>query len=278
MHKKSKLERGQILLIVVLVLVIGLVVGLSVATRSITNLRVSTEEENSQRAFSAAEAGVEQLLKTGSSSLNNPNLGNNASFTATTNRISGQQILVNGGKPVLKDDGVDVWLSTYPTYATPLTWPRFLVAWGEPGVTCTSTPQPAAVEIIVISGPIAAPTSRTYAYDPCPRNNNFNNLSGGTQNQIVNGKTFQYATDPDDIQLTNALLVRIIPLYANAPIGVMPCDHTRLDCAPSGLPEQGSTIESIGRDLNSSTTRKIAVFQGHPKLPNEFFQYSFFSP
>src|SRR5690242_8662448 len=58
-------EAGQALLIVVLVMVIALTVGLSLASRSITNLRNSTDEANSQAAFSAAEAGVEQAVKLG---------------------------------------------------------------------------------------------------------------------------------------------------------------------------------------------------------------------
>ena len=54
-----KYQKGQILLLVVLVMTIALTIGLSLATRTITDIRTTTEEENSQRAFSAAEAGIE---------------------------------------------------------------------------------------------------------------------------------------------------------------------------------------------------------------------------
>src|SRR3990167_6486206 len=70
---------GQGLLVIVVIMVVGLTVGLAVASRSITNIRTSTEEENSQRAFSAAEAGIEKVLKTGASS-SLSNIGNNSGF------------------------------------------------------------------------------------------------------------------------------------------------------------------------------------------------------
>lgn len=57
-----KKRSGQILILVLLVVVVALAVGLSVASRNITNLRISTQTEQSQRAFSAAEGGVEDVL------------------------------------------------------------------------------------------------------------------------------------------------------------------------------------------------------------------------
>jgi len=56
------MKSGQILILVLLVVVVALAVGLSVASRNITNLRTSTQTEQSQRAFSAAEGGVEDIL------------------------------------------------------------------------------------------------------------------------------------------------------------------------------------------------------------------------
>lgn len=53
---------GQILILVLLVVVVALAVGLSVSARNLTNLRTSTQAEQSQRAFTAAEGGVEDVL------------------------------------------------------------------------------------------------------------------------------------------------------------------------------------------------------------------------
>ncbi len=58
----SKRKSGQILVLVLLVVVVALAVGLSAASRNLVNLRSSTQAEQSQRAFTAAEGGVEDVL------------------------------------------------------------------------------------------------------------------------------------------------------------------------------------------------------------------------
>lgn len=59
---KMKRKKGQILVVVLLVVVVSLAIGLSVASRNLTNLKGSTQAEQSQRAFTAAEGGVENTL------------------------------------------------------------------------------------------------------------------------------------------------------------------------------------------------------------------------
>lgn len=59
---KRTRKSGQILILVLLVVVVALAVGLSVASRNLTNLRTSTQADQSQRAFTAAEGGVEDVL------------------------------------------------------------------------------------------------------------------------------------------------------------------------------------------------------------------------
>src|SRR3982751_5271728 len=56
-------EKGQALLIVVLVMVVALTVTLSVVSRSIVNLKTSTQQTDSQKVLAAAEAGVEQSIQ-----------------------------------------------------------------------------------------------------------------------------------------------------------------------------------------------------------------------
>lgn len=67
MRKRS----GQILILVLLVVVVALAIGLSVASRNLTNLRTSVQTEQSQRAFSAAEGGVEDILSRGQAEIVN---------------------------------------------------------------------------------------------------------------------------------------------------------------------------------------------------------------
>src|SRR4051812_32744238 len=62
MSKSS--SSGQILVLVLLVVLVGLTVGLSIASRTLSTLKSSGDLDQSNRAFSAAEAGVEKALAT----------------------------------------------------------------------------------------------------------------------------------------------------------------------------------------------------------------------
>lgn len=56
------MKSGQVLILVLLTVIVVLTIGLSVASRNITNLRTTTQTEQSQRAFTAAEGGIEDVL------------------------------------------------------------------------------------------------------------------------------------------------------------------------------------------------------------------------
>ena len=74
----NKPNSGQALLIVLLGMAVVLTLVLSIVSRSVTDVSITTKDEESLRAFSAAEAGVEQLLIGGSGSGEFPN----SSYTA----------------------------------------------------------------------------------------------------------------------------------------------------------------------------------------------------
>lgn len=58
-----KEESGQTIIILLLIVVVALGIGLAVVGRSITEISTSTKTEESTRAFSAAEAGIEKALQ-----------------------------------------------------------------------------------------------------------------------------------------------------------------------------------------------------------------------
>ena len=256
-------QSGQILLIIVLVMVVGLTVGLSLASRSITSLRTSEEEITSQQALSAAEAGVEQVAKT-SASIANGSFLNNTTYNTSITAVLGNNFLVSGGNSVLKDDGADVWLSNYSTdsarlYQNP--WSGALsIYWGKTNNGCSE----AALEIVVISGSRANPVSKKYALDPCLSRANTNHFASVSAGGVVSGRTFPFGTT---LNISSGLIARIVPLYAEAPIGIF---------ADSALPSQGSIITSVG--TSGTTSRRVTVFQGYPALPSEYFPYGLFSP
>lgn len=266
MRKTS--QKGQVLLIVVLIMVIALTVGLSVASRSITNLKISVDDENSQRAFSAAEAGVERLIKSdcnpGPCIISLPQqFTNNASFTGTATSIEGDSFLAKGGTAIKQDEGVDIWLSDYsanPTllYGNPKTG-DVNIFWGDAAGDCSN----AAVEIIVLSGNTASPQLSRNAYDPCGARRSSNNFSAPNSGGTVASKTFAYRVT---ITVNQGIIMRVIPIYTNTTFGL------------SGIsfPLQGKQIEVAGRA--GGTIRKITFVQGFSTVPGEFFQYALMSP
>lgn len=265
-------EKGQILLIVILAAVVSLTVGLSAVSRTITNTRVTTEEANSQKALSAAEAGIEELVSSRSTtgrSIPKTNLSNNSSFEAGLTPIRSNEVLLNGGSQVLKDDGADVWMSTYPDFTGP--WSGNLTIYYSDNDGCSvsggQTVNP-AIEVVVINGNRATPTMTRLAYDACPgagrrASNNFSAPSNGSYSVL--GQSFNHSFAVNGI--ANGYIARVIPLYANTRLAVS---------ANSQLPSQGNNIDSVGTSGN--TTRKIKVFQGWPRIPIEFFPYSIFLP
>ena len=267
-----QLQAGQIILVLLLVMTIALTISLSVITHTITSIRTSTEEENSQRAFSAAEAGIEKALQesTGSSG----RFGQNTSYQTSIAPLSGVDILLNNGTFILKDDAADLWLSTYPGYTNPWTGP-LTIYWGTTADVCDpdeGVNTMAALEIVIISGSKSAPSVAHYPVDPCSARQAFNNFEfispgGGT----VGNKTFAYKKTIDTI--TNGLLMRIMPLYSSATVGVRGCDRNNV-C--TSLPSQGTLVTSVG--TSDTTQRKIVGLKENPKLPIQIFPYVIFSP
>jgi len=264
-------QKGQILLIVVLVMVTALTVGLSVAARSITDTRTSQEASSSEKAFSAAEAGIESLIASSSAGPRNITgsfSNNNTNYNASISNITGTQFVLNNNNPVLKDDSIDVYLATYPNYTNPQS--GFITFyWGQSISGCSN----AALEFIILSGSTAVPSMSKIGVDPCsPRSthNNFRYIAPG--GGAIQGQVYQ---DKTTIQITNGLFVRVIPLYAPALVAVQGlCNNVGANCVP--FPVQGSLITSTGTADN--TQRKLVTYSYFPKLPTEVLQYSLFVP
>lgn len=265
-------QKGQILLIVVLVMVVALTVGLSLASRSITNLKNSSEEANSQKAFTAAEAGIERALKSGFTTATPIQNDTSSSINEVTiKNINSSQILLNNGNAVPQDDGVDIWLSDYSTdttnlYKNPWTGKTITVYWGSK-TACSD----AALELILFTGTRLSPKIARYAIDTCnsraTTQNHFTFVNPVSGNLL--GKQFNFVSS---ISLSGTpLLLRVIPLYAGTPIGIAGYDNVG---ALQSFPSQGKLYSATGS--SGDTQRKISFFQGYEAVPSEYF-YSLFS-
>lgn len=269
---------GQVLLVVVLIMVVVLTIVLSLATRSITNTRLTSQDQDSKRALSAAEAGIEQALKQNSANIGAQSFGNDAAIKELSlTSLSGQDILVNNGLGVSRDDGADVWFVDHnpdgtPDYTSSNGTTSLTINWGKANEVCsatTTTNTMAAIEIVLVKGPIASPQAVRYVYDPCvsapSRQSNISFSSPTIPGNTVEGVTFAYAATISGI--TNPLFARIIPLYADTVVGVQ---------SDVALPTQGTIVEALGTSGNAQ--RRVNTFRGYPKLPTEFFPYGIFIP
>src|SRR5258708_9711539 len=63
--KFSNSQNGQIVVVLVLVMLVALTIGLAITLRSVSDVTTSTQTEQSSRAFSAAEAGIERAIQDG---------------------------------------------------------------------------------------------------------------------------------------------------------------------------------------------------------------------
>lgn len=282
--KDGRQENGQVLIVAIFVLVVALTIGLSVATRSITTLRTTADTGNSQRAFSAAEAGIEQALtaNVAGGTIAGTFGDNSSSYSATISLLGGDEVLLNNGSFIFKDNPVDVWLSDYSTdqskiYLNP--WPasgsRVLsVYWtsaskNDPNGDCSTNNAenfgPSALVISVITGSKVAPKISHYAFDPCAARASVNKFSAVLPGATVAGTPFLYRADITFNSTDPGLLVRILPLYSGAHVAI----------SGMGLPSQGTVITSVGR--TAGVSRRIISYRGYPKAPVEFYPYLIFS-
>lgn len=262
----DKAQSGQALLVVILTMIVALTVGLSVASRSITNVRISTSEEESQKAFSAAEAGIEELLKSGASTASDT-LPNQAIYNARTiSAISPNDFVVSG--TASKDDAVQIWLSNYPDYANPYGG-DITIGWGDSSDSCGPPINAPGLEIIIFYGNVNSPSISRFAVDACSgRGNNFSVANPGP---TISGKTFNYGYTMTNFSASfpSVKFMRIIPLYKSTALGVR---------GSVAIPSQGKVVESTGEVSSGQQkiVRKIKVFQAYPSLPS-FFDHAVFS-
>lgn len=256
-----KYQKGQIVLIVLLIMVVGLTMGLAVISRSVTNIKMSTQTEQSQRAFSAAEAGIEEYLRLGVTPA--PQSIGGANFTVSKSNVGG------GTSPyiirdVARDDTQTVWLAAHNADGTINETSYYQGAtidlcWGGNN---------AALEASVFYKDPVALTYKVsrYAIDPDSGRRTSNSFyapaAGG-----CGGLNYKYTVNLSALPAGPKILLRLRPVYAQTSVGVV------APVAP-GLPTQGSQVESTGQA--GETSRKVQVFQSYPVLP-PIFDYVLFS-
>lgn len=307
---------GQALLAVVLVLVVALTVGLSAATRNITNVRLTSDEQASQRALSAAEAGIEQAIKVptqrgiiiGTGGVTPTRSVGDASIEkVNVQALNGTEFLLNGGNPIPRNESVDIWLSNPTTFASP--WTGFLyVHWGSPakGVCAAGTESSnAAMMITTISKPdnnlMRVAEVKNYPFDPCSTRRTVNNFCPRVSGlycvdadvngdfaarwsqasftvPATGGKTFQYS-----VRLAFGAAIQeaakrgiFVRITPLYADTVVGLRGRMVDNVTALAIPEQGTVIE-STGMSGSTQRKISVYRSNPIIPAELF-YTIFSP
>lgn len=291
-------QQGQVVLILLLVMTVALAIGLALMQRSITDISTSSKLEQSSRAFSAAEAGIEKVLG-GSGSLDLALENNSTAKVISRSSLPADNQALEY-PPIGKEEIAHVWLADPKTDFKTAGGQYYNqnsvdVYWGLPQAATLDDGEKPALEVnIVYKDNTGTYKSKKFYFDPVVQRvvtNGFQSPDGNTFvcgasvskiNTILsqgNALDRQFYCKATLSGLTPTLiLLRARILYSNSshPFAVSP----RRDVACSGpqtacsLPKQVQIIISQGSSGN--TQRSVQLFKIDKVVPF-FMDYAIFS-
>lgn len=284
------MQKGQILLILLLVMTVGLAIGLSVIQRSLTDVSTSSKLEQSTRALSAAEAGIERALEPNQpSSFQIPLTENNSNASVSNSGLLPAPNSPLEYPPLSKEEVAQFWLAD-PNPAQNL--PKYYsqdtldIYWGTPGL---SDSDKAALELSVIYKDNSANYGKKqYFFDPVTArrsNNNFADpsLSGncnGSNNFTGSNTTYACRVTISGLSsLVGAsgelIMARARFLYTNVtqPLALSPTGGVCGNNSCS-LPPQASVYTSTGSAGDAQ--RRVQLFRMDQVIP-PYLDYAIFS-
>lgn len=269
-----KREKGQIILILILVMSVGLAIGLSVIQRSLSDIQTSTRVEQSSRAFSAAEAAIENKLKGGAGTVNFTEIGSTAAVSggdpAPAEVPAGSQQAPLEFPPLSREETAHVWLADYTSTANPP--PGFYrqstldVYWGN------SASDRAALEVTLIYFSGGYQSKKWFLDHNITRtpDNRFEKVA--CSGYSVGANQYQCKKTLDSLP-AGLMLIRARLLYNSTP--QPPAFQATGTCGRDcSLPPQSRSIVSTG--TAGETKRSLQLFQQYKVVP-PYFDYGIFS-
>lgn len=294
-----KNQRGQVLLVLILIVTVALAIGISVIQRSLSDVSTSSQVDQSARAFSAAEAGIEKAIQA-DSSFSGASLNNNSTIQGVQ-RNTGPALYQALEYPLSStSEMVHIWLAD-PSADPPAEFydqPDIKIYWGlasaAQGYLETDNP---ALEVTVTyyETPDVGPPSIVGGYsqkrffydsDPVRRESNGFNDGNCTDNFTINtsegnSRSFRCRTTIPDLPAdgwpttSTLMLLRARFLYSKAsqPFAAQPLG---VGCGTDAcsLPLQSRTFIATG--ASGSTQRTVKVFMEDKVVPF-YFDYAIFS-
>lgn len=264
-------QEGQALLISLLVLSVATTVVLALIGRTTTTVAITAQSEESAKALAAAEAGMEQALKAGTS-VNGSYSVSGSAYSYTVN-----QLVIGGGT------GVYTFPSKTPKGTTEILWlspHNSLGILDESGsndynqglsICWSSESTVPAIVVSLLYKTVAGSygiSREAYDFTASTRGNSFSSVAvpGPNCNNSTNyyKQVITLKSDPDI-----NLALRIRPLYNDTQIAI------QTGGLLMSLPAQGYRYESTGT-FESGTTRKVLVNQFF-RGPDTIFDYVLYS-
>lgn len=302
MGKTTKMQRGQALLIVLLGMAVVMVMSLSVISRSVTDISITSKDEDALRAFSAAEAGVEQAIIGGALS---GDFNNSSTYTASiTEYFSGGSTYYYPDE-LLAGESATIWFVDHDDegnlscdgeddVCTADSNLQFNVCFGEAGTSAGETSP--AVEVTVFydanytgESNATKPSAQIFSgvnvaravYDPFNlrrSDNNFISTENGCDTLADYAFPFRTGNIFSDMGINNTclssegclLFATIKMLYNDSPhpIGAYLTEGVNFS-------SQGDEIESVG--TSNESTRKLEVIKTY-QSPLSIFEAGVYSP
>ncbi|MFZ5366308.1 MAG: hypothetical protein ACOZBZ_03350 [Patescibacteria group bacterium] len=247
---------GQALLIILLVMAVALTIGLSVISRSITDIKISQQTEEAARAFSAAEAGIEEALVAGTSGSGTFAETGATYQTAVAGFGEGTEFVFP--QEIQVDEPQTLYLAKYETDGA-------LTKHYTAGTIDVCWDGDAALEIAIYYQDGSTYKVARAVVDPVDGRTPGADFPSGQCAGLEHKKTLSLPTGGS----ITLLFLRLRVLYANTKVGVS---------TPGGaggtLPSQGNRIESTG--TAGTSTRKVEVVRFYP-APPEIFDFAVYS-
>lgn len=257
-YKFLKKSSGQAVLLVILGMAVVLTIVLSVVSRSVTDVSISEVEENSSKAFSAAEAGIERLL-IGETNISGEQLGNDAFIESAQSYTLGE-----GGNFFSFSDNYNngdtatVWFVSHTDDGLRLTCTNKICFNGS-SFTVFWNGNNTAVEVVVyydtlgLSGAIASTPNfsgirvKRFAFDPISSRRAVNGFAAASGGQ--NGYSFSSGSiNISDLTRPLFAVIRVLYGYSSG-LGV--------NVQGGVLPSQGKLL--VSRGYSGGTVRQVEV-------------------
>jgi hypothetical protein len=270
-RKNPSSEQGQAVLIILLIMAVVLTVGLSIVSRSVTDIKISQQAQESARTFWVAQAGLEKAIKANSSDADTLN---DVSYQVDRSLIGGSQSLIFPEK-VKSDNPLTLWLVEHddetgeinPDLNDDFAGSLITFLWGQEGDSALE-----ATLIYYDSGP-GEFRSRRYAATP-------SSLSGQAQEfeeartscPEIGGQTFPlcHTIDLSDLPVTaQPYFIRVKTFLSDnlENIGVS---------ADQNLPSQGYCWDARATAQESKVSTRLRDCRLWRVMPS-IFDYTLFS-